>query len=351
LLALETLRRQGASFTLTVLDTKFTDLDAILKSTALSTADLIIGPVYQENFVPIAKFAQAKNIKIISPLTPIDSSLLSYSNVYQVPNSFEQQARKILTNDFEDMLNFNVVLLSQIGNEESRSIRNTYRQYLPPSDTFAHRNAPASKDSLALEWARQEYMQRVNTPTVKQIYYKGGLHPRDNQEMFLDVLNPNVINKVIVASENEPFVSEVLANLKAFSDRYQCRIIVYGNNRWRKFENIELSILYNLKLHLATPYYTNYESAPVVRFIEDYRRKCKTEPSQFAYQGYDIMLYFGTALYLYGRNFESCLPYVNVDLLQSKYSFTPLRLNGAYGNSESFLLRYNSATLEVAPYK
>ncbi|MDR1226303.1 MAG: LysM peptidoglycan-binding domain-containing protein [Prevotellaceae bacterium] len=351
MLALDELRKQGASFVLTVVDTKFTDLDAILHGAALSNADLIIGPVYQEDFAPIADFALGKDTKIISPLTPIDSSLLSYSNVYQIPSTFEQQAQKLLSSDLTDVQKSNIILLSQIGNEDSRSIRNLYRQYLPHCDTFAYKNAPASKDSASLEQAKLQYECRVNAPTVKQVLYRGGLQPRDNQEMFLEVFNPNVINKVIVASEDEPFVSEVLANLKAFSDRYRCKIVVYGNNKWRKFENIELSIFYNLKLRLATPYYTDYEATPVIKFIEDYRKKYKTEPSQFAYQGHDIMLYFGTALYQYGRSFERCLPYVNVDLLQSKYNFVPLRLNGAYGNSDSFLIRYNSAMLEIFPYK
>jgi hypothetical protein len=176
------------------------------------------------------------------------------------------------------------------------------------------------------------------------------LQPRENHEVFLKIFTPHIENKVVVASQDEPFVSELLTNLKAFSDRYKCYITVYGLSSWKKFDNIDLRLFYDLKLHLAAPYYISYKSSAVKSFVQSYREKYKTEPSQFAFQGYDIMMYFASALYFYGKDFERCLPLLKVPLLQSNYAFSPIYQGGAYENKGVFLLRY-TPWMEIVQYQ
>ncbi|MDR0687762.1 MAG: ABC transporter substrate-binding protein, partial [Prevotellaceae bacterium] len=161
---------------------------------------------------------------------------------------------------------------------------------------------------------------------------------------------PYIDNKVVVASQDEPFVSELLANLKAFSNRYKCNITIYGPSDWQKYEKIETNLFYELKLHVAAPYFTDYTSEAVKRFVQSYRYRYKTEPSQFAFQGYDVMLYFTSAIYRYGKNFENCLPFHREELLQSTYSFAPIMPGGARENKGVFLLRY-TPWIEIVQYR
>ena len=86
------------------------------------------------------------------------------------------------------------------------------------------------------------------------------------------------------------------------------------------------------------------------KFVQAYRDKYKTEPSQFAFQGHDIMMYFASAIHRYGKDFEGCLPYHKVPLLQSNYSFSPIYSGGAYENKGVFLLRY-APWMEIVQYK
>lgn len=349
-LALENLRMQGLSVNLSVFDTKTTSVNMLLGNPSLAKADLIIGPVYQEMFKPIAEFARQRNIKIISPLAPIDSSLYAYSNVFQIPVDFDKQVQQSLVHDRLDANESNIVLVSQRDEEASKNLRNYFRQYLPKSDSITYRNLAVQKDSSELVALQRVYENRPHTPMVKNLSYRIGLQPRENQEVFLKIFSQKLENKVVVASQDEPFVSELLANLKAFSDRYKCRITVYGLNSWQKFENLELKLFYDLKLHIAAPYHTDYRLEPVKNFVQAYRDKYKTEPSQFAFQGYDIMMYFASAIYRYGKDFEGCLPYHKVPLLQSNYSFSPMYTGGAYENKGVFLLRY-APWMEIVQYK
>jgi LysM repeat protein/ABC-type branched-subunit amino acid transport system substrate-binding protein len=350
LLALETLSGQGVSVNLSVLDSKSVDESAWAPGVALDKADLIIGPVYQERFIPVAKFARQRNIKIVSPLTPIDTLLYSYPNVFQTPATFNTQVQSALTHEHLDPAQSNIILISQRDEEDSQRLRTYYRQYLPKRDSIVYHNSAMRIDSLELEQLRYAYETREHRHTVKNLSYRIGVQPRENQETFLKIFQPHIDNKVVVASQDEPFVSELLANLKAFADRYKCSITVYGSNDWQKYEKVERKLFYDLKLHLAAPYFIDYKSETVKRFVQAYRNRYKTEPSQFAFQGYDVMLYFASAIYRYGKDFENCLPSHHEDLLQSTYSFVPVVPNGAYENKGVFLLRY-TPWMEIVRYR
>jgi LysM repeat protein len=350
LLALETLSRQGVSVNLNVLDSKSIDESTWAPDVALDKTDLIIGPVYQERFIPVAKFANQRNIKIVSPLTPVDTLLYGYSNVFQAPADFSTQVQKALTHEHLDPVQSNIILVSQRDEEASQQLRNDYRQYLPKRDSVMYYNAAIRRDSLDVERLRRAYETRQHRHTVKNLSYRIGIQPRENQETFLKIFQPNMDNKVIVASQDEPFVSELLANLKAFSDRYKCNITVYGPSDWQKYDKVERKLFYDLKLHLAAPYFIDYQSENVKKFVQTYRYRYKTEPSQFAFQGYDVMLYFTSAIYRYGKDFENCLPSHREDLLQSTYNFVPIIPNGAYENKGVFLLRY-TPWMEIVQYR
>jgi hypothetical protein len=270
--------------------------------------------------------------------------------VFQAPATFNSQVQNALTHEHLDPAQSNIILVSQRDEEDSQKLRTYYRQYLPKRDSIMYHNSAIRLDSLELEQLRYAYETREHRHTVKNLSYRIGVQPRENQETFLKVFQPHIDNKVIVASQDEPFVSELLANLKAFADRYKCNITVYGSNDWQKYEKVERKLFYDLKLHLAAPYFIDYKSETVKRFVQAYRNRYKTEPSQFAFQGYDVMLYFASAIYRYGKDFENCLPSHHEDLLQSTYSFVPVAPNGAYENKGVFLLRY-TPWMEIVRYR
>ncbi|GHT11798.1 peptidase M23 [Bacteroidia bacterium] len=352
LMALNVLKQQGVNVRLQVWDTEKESVQQIVRDPMFKNMHLIIGPVYQKQFVPIAKFAQTKNIKIVSPLTAVDTLLHSHSCVYQVPIDAENLANKLLSHKQIEETKSNLIIISQFDDEGSTKMRHLYKQYLPKFDSLVYNNATeGGLDSLQIAYRESNYEMREHTSLVKRMSYKIGLQPRNNSLNFLKLFNKKEINRVIVASEEEPFVSELLANLKAFADRYKCRIIVYGTQKWRKFENIEIENFYDVKLHLASPYFTNYTLENVVNFVDSYRSKYKGEPTQFAFQGYDIALYFISAIHQYGPQFSNCVPNLPSPLLQSTYRFEAKDAHSFYENKDAFLLRYKSKPMSIVPYK
>mgnify|MGYP002519781440 CR=1 FL=1 len=67
---------------------------------------------------------------------------------------------------------------------------------------------------------------------------------------------------------------------------------IFSPSRIRNYETIEVENFHNTKLHVSLGYYIDYSDKKVMDFIMKYRALFNAEPTQFAFQGYDIASYF-----------------------------------------------------------
>ena len=107
------------------------------------------------------------------------------------------------------------------------------------------------------------------------------------------------LNRVVVASENEAFTGDVVRNLGIMQGK-GFDIVMYAPSRVRTFETIEGTAYHDADLHIATSYHVDYSSPDVDRFVHAYRALFRTEPSQFAFQGYDTARFFVLRCLRYG---------------------------------------------------
>lgn len=143
-------------------------------------------------------------------------------------------------------------------------------------------------------------------------------------------------NRILVASESEAFVNDVVRNLNvAVHDRYD--IALYGPSKFKSFETIDIENLHNVRLHLSLSYNIDYGRDEVKSFVMKYRALFGTEPSAFAFQGYDLLKYFTDACSLYGEDWRSHMEGKRVQLLQSDIRFE--KLPGKLGYTNTALRR------------
>jgi LysM repeat protein len=350
LIALEALKLQGAKIKLQVWDVNAANVRKIVTHTSFTQSDIIIGPVFPEEFAIAADVAHEYHIPIVSPLALVDSAQHNNKYVFQIAAAPQYLTQMLLQHCLAQAATSNTILITPVGKAADPQMEHLYRKYIPNLVAPAYQNRTSSLDSLHLAARIYEYENRPHSPLVQQINYQTGFLSRDNTETYLRVFARGVVNNVIVASEDEPFVSEVMATLNAFADYYACHIVVYGTNKWRKFGNIELETFYNLNLHIATPYFVDYEAEHVISFVKIYRNRYKTEPSQLAFQGYDVAKYFVEAIYRYGVDFEACLPANDVLLMQSVYRFATSSYR-YHNNKDGILIRYDPETMKIVPYR
>ena len=312
LLAVEDMRQKGFSLYLSVHDVKH--LDSIIIRDQLRYADLVIGPVYtavQNNPVSLEKFlqyARERQLPVVSPLDPkVEGLLPGNPMLFQVPPPLCAQQERLL----EDISKKTdkVLLVYEDGGNETELV-NDYKTLLE-----------AKTDSL----------------TIFHYKVEKGLAVRDT---LLTMLHPEKRNHIVVATNNEALVSDFTSNLSYIQSILKYPIILYGQARWRNFENVDLSFFHHMNLHLAIPFYVDYQHENVRQFVKRYRLQFNREPSQYAFQGYDVFFYFLHALRTYGKEFAPCLSTMRLALLQGNYIFRRPASGAGYLNIGSCLVHY-----------
>jgi LysM repeat protein len=309
LLAVETLKAEGLSLHVSVFNTFYeSDVAALVARGDLANFDMIIGPVYTNNLKPVAEFAKAHHIKIISPLDPAAETLTTDNPYFFQVSPPVYCRQKKLTDDILRRENVNIVVIYESG----------------------------GRDSLMVE----EYKQLLGVDSLKLLAHQvvRGIAVRDTLQQLL---TENKMNCVLVASNNDAVVADVTANLYLFTLRNQYRITLYGTERWRNFETVDLNYLHTLNLHLAVPFFVDYDREQVKQFVARFYEVYHTDASQYAFQGYDTFYYFVQALMRYGKEFEHYLSHHHPPLLQTDYHF---KYDGSYANGlvnvESCLIHY-----------
>ncbi|MDR0695082.1 MAG: LysM peptidoglycan-binding domain-containing protein [Prevotellaceae bacterium] len=311
LLAIENLKQEGLSLELSVYDSFYDkDVEALLQRGVLQQQDIIIGPVYADNFKPVAQLAKEYRIKIVSPLDPhTEEQTIDNPYVWQLsPPAYCRQ--KKLTDHVLAQKQANIIL---IYHEDGR-------------------------EALLMQEYKHLLGERMDSVKMLAHQVVKGAAVRDTLEKLLV---EDKMNCVLVASHDDALVSDIAANLYLFTFRNRYNITLYGTERWRNFETVDIKYLHTLNLHLVVPFFVDYSAERVQKFVAGFYEKYKTDPSQYAFQGYDTFDYFLRAIMRYGKNFEDYLPAYNPQLLQTKYRFK-YNGNSANGlvNVESCLIRY-----------
>jgi LysM repeat protein len=311
LLAIEDMRQKGFSLYLSVYDVK--NLDEVLHHDQLRHTDLVIGPVYtamQNDTTSLAEFlsyAREQRFYTVSPLDPkVEGLLPDNPRLFQVPPPLCAQQERLLENIAQ---NDRVLLLYEDGGNEEELV-NAYKALLE-----------TKTDSL----------------TIFHYKVEKGLTVRDT---LLAMLHPDKQNHIVVASTSEVLVSDFTSNLSYIQSILKYPITLYGQARWRNFENVDLSFFHHMNLHLAVPFYVDYQHENVRQFVLRYRLQFNRDPSQYAFQGYDVAFYFLNALRTYGKEFAPCLSNLRPNLLQGNYVFRRVAPGAGYMNTGSCLVHY-----------
>ena len=264
--------------------------------------DFIIGPVSAEDLEKVLAAAPA-TIEVISPIDPRTGSLTaSHSNFIQVPEPAKEQ--------FSDLIRW-------IGEDKDSSDRIV---------AIYEKGARASAENEMVSALIRE------SGMIASSFSYNILEGRDVLESMETLMDSTAVNRVLVVSESEAFVNDVVRNLNLMiHDRYS--IVLYGPSRLRGFETIDVEDYHNVNLHVSSPYYIDYDTPEVQSFLLKYRALFNTEPGAFAFQGYDAFMFFATVASL--QNGPEPIRLEDMPcmrLLQSDMKFERVSENGGYEN-------------------
>ncbi len=254
----------------------------------LENCDVVIGPVNAGDITKL--YSLAPGIKaLISPLDPKAESLVqNYSTMIHAPAPRMAQ--------YEDMAQW-------------------IKEDLKPGDrvlVISEKEARANDEGKLMKAA-------IDSAGIAYTSFSYSiLDGRNVQEPIESRMTAEGVNRVVVASESEAFVKDVVRNIN-LTILHEYNVVLYGAAKIRTFETIEIENFHNANLHSSLTYYIDYEEDNVKDFIMKYRALFKTEPTQFAFQGYDVARHFLGLCAKYGDNWMSILENTGSDMLQSRF--------------------------------
>ncbi len=158
------------------------------------------------------------------------------------------------------------------------------------------------------------------------------LEGRNVTETLAYLMSETATNRIYIASESEAFVNDVVRNLNVMIHQ-KYKVVLYAPSKIRSFDTIEVENFHNTHMRVSTGYYIDYEDPKVKGFLLRYRALFNTEPTQFAYQGYDLAKYFITLCSRYGNRWMEKLDEEDSSLLQSSFDFSKTPTGGYINNA------------------
>ncbi|MBQ3812406.1 MAG: LysM peptidoglycan-binding domain-containing protein [Bacteroidales bacterium] len=239
--------------------------------------DFVLGPVASRDLEAILQRVEGR-VPVISPLDQKAAALtVNYRNFIQAPSATDHQ--------YED--------LAQWVKEDLR-----------PTDKVILVTEKGADNVTASVAIRSALARRgMNYDILSYAIVEGRSIPATLAEIMA---GKDSLTRVVVASESEAFTGDVVRNLGIMQGKgYD--MVMYAPSRVRTFETIEGSAYHDAALHISTAYHVDYSDPKVERFVHAYRALFRTEPSQFAFQGYDTARYFVVRCIRYGSDWTRML--------------------------------------------
>ena len=263
--------------------------DAVPESEFFNGCDFAIGPVYTkdiENIMPKVP----EDMVVVSPLDHRAFKLTQkYPNLIQAPTNRKYQ--------YADLVDWMKSDLKEGDNIIYITETNT-------RDTLATKEMTKILNDAGVEYKKFSY-------TI--------LQGRGISSAIFANMTKGGTNRVIIDSESEAWVNDLVRNLNILKKR--ANIVLYSPSKIKSFESIDAEALYATSLHTSMSYNINYDAAEVKDFLLKYRAIFHTEPSLFAFQGYDIATYFINLVHTYGADWKNMLTIAKMSGLQTDFKF------------------------------
>lgn len=285
LLAVKELGEQGIGSELSVYDVSNGALP--VTASRLAEADVVFGPIDPADITKVLNLAD-HSTAVVSPLDQKAASLVpSHRNLVQAPASLAAQYEDVIRWVRSDMsAGDKVIVISEKNGKQS--------------DLYGM----IERSGLSF------------TPFSYSI-----LQGRGIVTSLGNIMAKNGVNRIILDSESEAFVSDVVRNLTLLIHNKN-QIVVYGPSKIRSFDTIDVENLHSVNLHVSMSYYIDYDNAKVRDFLLTYRGLYEAEPNQFAFQGYDLATYFIKAVAEYGDDWVDRLETMDRNAgLQADFQF------------------------------
>ncbi|MGJ3233456.1 ABC transporter substrate-binding protein [Marivirga sp.] len=301
-IAVDELNADGEKIQLFSYDTDRDSLKTaeIIESGELLEMDLIIGPLYPIPANMVREYSYRHKINMVNPLSTNSETIATNPYSFLMKSTAETRAKVAAKYAIENMENKNATIF--YGSKAQDSVfAYTYRRTLE-ADSFnitwmaASRSAVASTEILR---SLTEVYDKDTVDTYGKVYISNTVKVKVTEDDSL-VMSRDTIGHIMVASSDNLLVSNVLSALDTRRDS----IPIIGYDEWLDFNQISFDQLQRMGVVMIGQNYFDFSSSAVAEFKENYRKSYNKLPSQYSYDGYETMWFFGKQLIEFGNYFQ-----------------------------------------------
>lgn len=317
LLAMEELKKGGMSIELSVFDTENSVpriKELLAYEDGLLDANIIFGPVYEDEVRHILPLAEDNHIPLITPFA--DMSDMSSPVLFQMQPAAEFRSDK-LTQIFPEAEE--VVYIYAATNDNSFV-----------SDMRVLTDSLPSR-SLNFVYNRQPLLYRRNSDgTNGELISDKSLLRSQSKKLF------------VIAADKDTDVDRILATLSSARIYNVERglsvgdYVVAGNRRWMRMASLDHQLFFKNNVAFIVAHHAKRHEYVIRQFDAAYIRAYRMLPTIFAYRGYEAAMIFCRKMF------------TGLDASIFEETFCPLTTtyrfkfeNGMYSNSEWILEQYN----------
>lgn len=301
--------------------------------------DLIVGPFFSKSFSVVEEYARLQNIVMVNPLSERENVVNGSPNVIKLRPSNQSQMAQLGNLIRREYPNSKVTIIAE--EKANPDIISELEHILNQSINLEVGVSNTDFLNFIAQESRRKEMGKQLLPTIEvegQIYATNDMKARMNDTVFfknrVDCFSYSSSgmnafakqltgvreNVVVVYGNNIVFATQVLNKIHKMGNGYPITLI--GLPHWPKFENLIVDNLMSLNAIYFNNSFVDFDNKSVQNFITIFREKYACEPKDYAFEGYDVGMYFLTALMRYGNQFGDCLPYYHQPLLHTSYYFS-----------------------------
>ena len=227
LVGIDSVRMSGHSVNLSLYNTAhdYNRVAEIVASGALEKADLVVGPVYEDELIPVATALQGKNIPIVSPLANLTQT--TSSSVFQMSPSPASKLEKV-REMFDGSKRVVIISTDKVDKEFDTEVRSMLKDtsYVVEHKYIYEHPSIIEKREKERQKMREAGLEVDDTPS-----------PSDMSPL----LRGEESTVIVITADNEVEVDRILAAIASANIALTARsqrvvpFVVFGNNRWNRY--------------------------------------------------------------------------------------------------------------------
>lgn len=313
LMAADTLTKQGMKLQLKVYDTRNDDsrVRRIISELKVDQPDLVIGPLFKSNVEKVAEGLEPLNIKVVSPLSSTVETA-GHPNLIKCIPSTSARVEKIAHTINTRYAKANLIFLD-----------------------FPNTNGIGQTREIS------ELIARLNPLEESQSISRYQVTPLEGDlrlDSIMDLaLEDSVMNLVIALTEDKVFLSTLVGVLRGGSKRDSTGVRLIVSSRIMDINTLDFNYLNDLQVTMPNNNFVDYQDNNTKSFIQNYRESYLEEPSKYAFQGYDVGMFFLSKLWRAGPYFDRSIQ-SETRMLSTGFHIRPSG-NGGYENQYMLITR------------